>query len=123
MARCEGLRGILMVLLTHGQVDESEHVVLDQDGEAEENGVQDQDVHTQLEVQLPLVDVDAQDLNKQWSDKNRNELVILKMHLGKFHTYASSISQIRSLRRFFSPKKKKSYFTHTGKEEMENLSK
>lgn len=54
-----------MVLPTHGQVDEGEHVVLDHDGEAEEDGVQDQDVHTQLEVQLPLVDVDAQDLNTE----------------------------------------------------------
>lgn len=54
-----------MVLPTHGQVDEGEHVVLDHDGEAEEDGVQDQYVHTQLEVQLPLVDVDAQDLNTE----------------------------------------------------------
>lgn len=56
---------ILMVLLTHGQVDKGEHVVLDHDGEAEEDGIQDQHVHTQLEVQLPFVDVDAQDLNTE----------------------------------------------------------
>lgn len=52
-----------MVLLTHGQVDEGEHVVLDHDGEAEEDSVQDQHVHTQPQVQLPIVDVDSQDLN------------------------------------------------------------
>lgn len=59
-----------MVLLTHGQVDEGEHVVLNHDGEAEEDGVQDQHVRTQLKVQLPLIDMDSQDLNTQ-SHKDR----------------------------------------------------
>lgn len=62
---------VLMVFLTHGQVDEGEHVVLYHDGEAEEDGVQDQHVHTQLKVQLPLVDVDAQDLNTNSHIKDR----------------------------------------------------
>lgn len=56
---------ILMVLLAHGQVDEGEDVVLDHDGEAEEDGIQDQHVQAQFEVQLPVVDVDSQDLHKQ----------------------------------------------------------
>lgn len=51
-----------LVLHAHGQVDESEHVVFDHDGEAEEDGVQDEDVHAQLEVQPPLVEVDPQHL-------------------------------------------------------------
>lgn len=49
---------ILVVLLAHGMVDEGEDVVLDHDGEAEEDGVEHQDVNPQLKVQLPLVDVD-----------------------------------------------------------------
>lgn len=49
-------------LYAHGQVDEGEDVVLDHDGEAEEDGVQDQDVNAQLEVQPPFVQVDAQNL-------------------------------------------------------------
>lgn len=49
-------------LYAHGQVDEGEDVVLDHDGDAEEDGVQDQDVNAQLEVQPPFVQVDAQNL-------------------------------------------------------------
>lgn len=51
-----------LLLHAHGQVDEGEDVVLDHDGEAEEDGVQDQDVDTQLQVQPPLVQVNPQDL-------------------------------------------------------------
>ena len=51
-----------LLLHAHGQVDKSEDVVLYHDGEAEENGIQDQDVHTQLEIQPPLVQVDPQHL-------------------------------------------------------------
>lgn len=49
-------------LYAHGKVDEGEDVVLDHDGDAEEDGVQDQDVNAQLEVQPPFVQVDAQNL-------------------------------------------------------------
>lgn len=49
-------------LYAHGQVDEGEDVVLDHDGDAEEDGVQDQDINAQLEVQPPFVQVDAQNL-------------------------------------------------------------
>lgn len=49
-------------LYAHGQVDEGEDVVLDHDREAEEDGIQDQNVNAQLEVQPPLVQVDAQNL-------------------------------------------------------------
>lgn len=49
-------------LYAHGQVDEGEDVVLDHDREAEEDGIQDQDVNAQLEVQPPFVQVDAQNL-------------------------------------------------------------
>lgn len=51
-----------LCLYAHGQVDEGEHVVLDHDREAEEDGIQDQDVNAQLEVQPPFVQVDAQNL-------------------------------------------------------------
>lgn len=57
--------GCALQLHAHGQVDESEDVVLDHDGEAEKHGVQDEDVHAQLEIQLPLVQVDPQHLNTQ----------------------------------------------------------
>ena len=46
----------------HGQVDEGEDVVLDHDGEAEEDGVQDEDVQAQLRVQPPFIQVDSQHL-------------------------------------------------------------
>lgn len=55
-------------LCAHGQVDEGEDVVLDQDGEAEEDGVQDQHIDTQLEVQTPLVQVDSQNLGEHKTD-------------------------------------------------------
>lgn len=49
-------------LLTHGQIDKGKNVVLDQDGEAQEDGVQQEHIHTQLFVQLPAVNMDPQDL-------------------------------------------------------------
>lgn len=55
-------KSVLLVLHAHGQVDEGEHVVLDHDGEAEEDGIQDQDVDAQLQVQPPLIQVDPQNL-------------------------------------------------------------
>ena len=51
-----------LLLHAHWQVDESEDVVLDHDGEAEEDGVQDEDVQAQLHVQPPFVQVDPQHL-------------------------------------------------------------
>lgn len=53
---------MLSVLQAHGQVDKGKDVVLDHDGEAEEDGVQDQDIDAQLQVQPPFVQVDPQDL-------------------------------------------------------------
>lgn len=55
--------GCALLLHAHGQVDEGEDVVLDHDGEAEEHGVEDQDVDAQLHVQPPLIQVDPQDLH------------------------------------------------------------
>lgn len=57
-----------LVLHAHGQVDEGEDVVLDHDGEAEEDGIQDEDVNAQLEVQPPLIQVNPQHLHTQTSD-------------------------------------------------------
>lgn len=54
-----------LVLYAHGQVDEGEDVVLNHDGEAEEDGVQDQDVDAQLQVESPFVEVDPQNLEVQ----------------------------------------------------------
>lgn len=51
-----------LVFYAHGQVDKSEDVVLDQDGEAEEDCIQHQDVHAQLEIQPPLVKMDPKHL-------------------------------------------------------------
>lgn len=52
-----------LLLHAHGQVDEGEDVVLDHNGEAEEDRVQDQDVHAQLHVQPPFIYVDPQHLH------------------------------------------------------------
>lgn len=54
-------------LLTHGKIDKGKNVVLDQDGEAQEDGVQQEHVHAQLYVQLPLVNMDPQDLCRKIS--------------------------------------------------------
>lgn len=51
-----------LVLHAHGQVDKGEDVVLDHDGEAEEDGIQDEDINAQLHVQPPFIQVDSQDL-------------------------------------------------------------
>lgn len=55
-------RSVLSVLQAHRQVDKGEYVVLNHDGEAEEDGIQGQDIDAQLQVQPPFVQVDAQDL-------------------------------------------------------------
>lgn len=52
-----------LVVHAHGQVDEGEDVVLDHDGEAEEDSVQDQDVNAQLHIQSPFIQVDPQHLH------------------------------------------------------------
>lgn len=57
-----GQSSALVVFPAHGQVDKGEDVKLDHDGEAQEDGVEDQHVDTQLPVQSPFVEVDAQDL-------------------------------------------------------------
>lgn len=46
---------MLSVLQAHGQVDKGEDVVLDHDGEAEEDRIQDKDIYSQLQVQPPFV--------------------------------------------------------------------
>lgn len=43
----------------HGEVDENEHVELDEDGEAEEHGVHEQADQAQSLVQGPLVKMDT----------------------------------------------------------------
>lgn len=52
-----------LLLHAHGQVDKGEDVVLNHDGEAEEDGIQDQDINAQLHVQPPIIQVDSQDLH------------------------------------------------------------
>lgn len=68
MGRCVSVEALVSArralrLYAHGQVDEGEDVVLNHDREAEEDGIQDQDINTQLEVQPPFVQVDAQNLH------------------------------------------------------------
>lgn len=48
--------------LTHRQIDKGKNVVLDQDGEAQEDGIQQEHINTQLFVQLPPVHMDPQNL-------------------------------------------------------------
>lgn len=62
-------------LYAHGQVDEGEDVVLDHDGEAEEDGVQDQNVNAQLEVQPPFVQVDAQNLRTHTANRTFRQVL------------------------------------------------
>lgn len=54
-----------LILKAHGQVDKGEDVVLDHDGDAEEDGVQHQDIDAQLHVQPPFIQVDPQHLHTQ----------------------------------------------------------
>lgn len=49
-------------LVAHWQVDKGKDVELYHYGEAQEDGIEDQHVHPQLLVQLPLVQMDAEDL-------------------------------------------------------------
>lgn len=49
----------------HGEVDESENVELDEDGEGQKDGVQDEAGQAQSPVQSPLVQMDAEDLNEE----------------------------------------------------------
>ena len=53
---------VLIVFSAHWQVDKGKDVELYHYGEAQEDGVEDQHVHPQLPVQLPLVQMDAEDL-------------------------------------------------------------
>lgn len=53
---------ILIVFSAHWQVDKGKDVELYHYGEAQEDGIEDQHVHPQLPVQLPLVQMDAEDL-------------------------------------------------------------
>ena len=59
-----------LLLHAHGQVDEGEDVVLNHDGEAEENGIEDQDVDAQLHIQPPLIKVDPQNLHAWTTHQN-----------------------------------------------------
>ena len=58
----EGGRGRSVDVSAHGQVDEHEHVELDEYGEAEENGVEKQADYPQSPVQDPFVQVDTENL-------------------------------------------------------------
>ena len=60
--RCPRHAACALLFHAHGQVDEGEDVVLDHDGEAEEDGVQDKDVQAQLHVQPPFIQVDSKHL-------------------------------------------------------------
>lgn len=51
------------VVPARGQVDEGEDVVLDEAGEAQEDGVEQETHETQTFVQRPLVEVNSQDLH------------------------------------------------------------
>lgn len=59
-----GSGSALIVFSAHWQVDEGEDVKLYHDGEAQEDGVEDQHVDPQLPVQPPLVQMDAEDLEE-----------------------------------------------------------
>lgn len=53
------------VVPARGQVDEGEDVVLDEAGEAQEDGVEQETHETQTFVQRPPVEVNSQDLDGQ----------------------------------------------------------
>ena len=55
---------VQLLLHAHGQVDEGEHVVLDHDGETQEDRVEDQRVDTQLQIQLPVVHMNPPHLQR-----------------------------------------------------------
>lgn len=61
-SRAGGSGSVLIVFSAHWQVDKGKDVELYHYGETQEDGVEDQHVHPQLPVQLPLVQMDAQDL-------------------------------------------------------------
>lgn len=50
------------------QVNEGKDVVLDEAGEAQEDGVQEQTHEAQTSVQCPLVEMDPQNLDRQKTD-------------------------------------------------------
>lgn len=58
----QGAVAVLIVFSAHWQVDKGKDVELYHYGEAQEDGVEDQHIHPQLPVQLPLVQMDAEDL-------------------------------------------------------------
>lgn len=57
-----GQSSALVIFSAHRQVDEGEDVKLNHDGEAQEDGIEDQHIDPQLPVQSPFVEMDAQDL-------------------------------------------------------------
>lgn len=57
-----GSGSVLIVFSAHWQVDKGKDVELYHYGEAQEDGIEDQHVHPQLPVQLPLVQMDTEDL-------------------------------------------------------------
>lgn len=57
---CRLLLHRVLILKAHRQVDKSEDVVFDHDREAEEDCVQDQNIYAQLQIQTPLVQMNAQ---------------------------------------------------------------
>lgn len=53
----------------HGEVDEDEHVELDEDGEGEEDGVHDEADQAQSPVQSPVVQMDTENLQASRADQ------------------------------------------------------
>lgn len=58
-ARSRSSGSALVVFLAHGQVDEGEDIELDHDGEAQEDGIEDQHIDAQFPVQPPLVHMNS----------------------------------------------------------------
>lgn len=54
-----------MDVSAHGEVDEDKDVKLDEDGEAQENGVEEEAGQAQPPVQCPLVQMNTQNLHRK----------------------------------------------------------
>lgn len=63
--QCVCGRACVSVIPAGRQVDEGEDVVLDEAGEAQEDGVEEETGETQTLVQRPLVQVNSQYLDRQ----------------------------------------------------------
>ena len=63
--QCVCGRACVSVIPAGRQVDEGEDVVLDEAGEAQEDGVEEETGETQTLIQRPLVQVNSQYLDRQ----------------------------------------------------------